>query len=187
MNSFLRTATASLALSVLALTAQAAAPGFVDVGKFTPVDGCQFVEVNLNAPLLKFASMFVDQEEPEVAALIRSIKHVRVNVVGYDETTRAETTDRVTGVRRELESQGWAQMVSVKDAGGADNVEIYVKMGAGETIEGLVVTVIDSHKKEVVFVNLVGDIKPEQLATIGKRLNIEPLSKLSAKLDRKRV
>ena len=47
------------------------------------------------------------------------------------------------------------------------------------------VTVIDGNKREVVFVNLVGNIQPEQIATIGKRLNIDPLAKMTMTLDRK--
>jgi hypothetical protein len=185
MKSLPRIATALFALSVAALSAHGAEAGYVDVGKFKPANGCQFVEVNLHAPLLKFASVFVDKDEPEVAALIRTIKHVRVNVVGFDESTRVDTTDRVAGVRRELETQGWTQMVTVKDSNEAQDVAIFVKMAADDSIDGLVVTVIDSSKKEVVFVNLVGNIKPEQLALIGKRLNIEPLSHLPVKWDRK--
>lgn len=185
MKSFLRITPAILALSFAAIGAHAAEPGYVEIGKFKPTDGCQFVEVNLHAPLLKFASMFVDKEEPEVAALIRAIKQVRVNVVGYDETTRAETTDRVEGVRRELETQGWTQMVTVKESGNAENVAVFIKMADDNSIDGLVVTVIDGNKREVVFVNLVGNIQPEQIATIGKRLNIDPLAKLTMKMDRK--
>jgi hypothetical protein len=185
MKSFLRTSSAIIALSLTALSAHAAAPGYVDIGQFKPAEGCQFVEVNLHAPLLKFASIFVDKEEPEVAALIRTIKHVRVNVVGYDESTRADTTDRVEGVRRELESQGWTQMVTVKEAGDAENVAVFIKMADDDSVDGIVVTVIDSRKKEVVFVNLVGNIRPEQIAMIGKRLNIDPLAKMTMKLDGK--
>ena len=185
MKSILRTVTATFALSLAALSAHGAAPGYVDIGRFKAADGCQFVEVNLHAPLLKFASVFVDKDEPEIAALIRAIQHVRVNVVGYDESTRVETTDRVAGVRHELEAQGWTPMVTVKESGKAEDVTVFVKMAADESIDGLVVTVIDSRKREVVFVNLVGNIKPEQLALIGKRLNIEPLSHLTVKWDRK--
>jgi hypothetical protein len=176
-----------ITLGLAALTAHAATPGYVDIGKFKPADGCQFVEVNLHTPLLRFASVFVDKEEPEVAALIRSVKHIRVNVVGYDESTRADTTDRVEGIRRELEGQGWAQMVTVKQVDEADDVAVFVKMAADDSIDGLVVTVINSSKREVVFVNLVGNIKPEQIALIGKKFNIEPISNLSGKLNRKSV
>ncbi|MEO6005507.1 MAG: DUF4252 domain-containing protein [Opitutus sp.] len=181
MKALLRHSAAVFALTFFCIGARAADAGYVDLGKFKPTDGCQFVEVNLHAPLLRFASVFVDKEEPEVAALIRSVKHVRVNVVGFNESTRAETTDRVESVRRELEAQGWTQMVTVKEAQKGENVAVFVKMGADESVEGLVVTVVDSHKKEAVFVNLVGNIKPEQIAMIGKRLNIDPLSRLAVK------
>ncbi|MEO7599213.1 MAG: DUF4252 domain-containing protein [Opitutus sp.] len=187
MKISLHIATSLVAFSIAALSAHAAAPGYVDIGKFKPADGCQFVEVNVHAPLLKFASAFVDKEEPEVAELIRAIKHVRVNVVGFNEKTREETTQRVEGVRHELSAQGWTEMVTVKQAGDAENVAIFVKMAENDSIEGLVVTVIDTNKKEVVFVNLVGNINPEQLATIGKRLNIDPLTHLTVKLNRKSV
>ncbi len=187
MKTLLRTSSAILAFLAALLGAHAAVPGYVDIGQFKPAEGCQFVEVNLHAPLLKFASIFVDQQEPEVAALIRTIKHVRVNVVGYDETTRADTTDRVEGIRRELESQGWTQMVTVKEMADAEDVAVFVSMGADDSVDGIVVTVIDSRKKEVVFVNLVGNIRPEQIATIGKRLNIDPLAKLSMQVKRKDV
>jgi hypothetical protein len=40
-----------------------------------------------------------------------------------------------------------------------------------------VVTVIDG-KKEAVLVNVVGNIQPEKLATLGERFDIEPLRKL---------
>jgi hypothetical protein len=185
MKSLLRTSTAVFALFIATLGAHAAAPGYVDIGQFKPAEGCQFVEVNLHAPLLKFASIFVDEKEPEVAALIRTIKHVRVNVVGYNENTRAETTDRVEGVRTALEAQGWTQMVTVKETGDAENVAVFIKMAADDSVDGVVVTVIDSRKKEVVFVNLVGNIRPEQIATLGKRLNIDPLAKLAVNMDRK--
>jgi len=184
MKSLLRTTPAIIALTFTAF-AHGAAPGYVDVGKFKPTEGCQFVEVNLNAQLLKFASVFVDKEEPAIAALIRTIQHVRVNVVGYDESTRAETTDRVEGVRRELESQGWTQTVTVKQSEDAENVAVYLKMAADDSVDGVVVTVINPNKREVVFVNLVGNIKPEQIALIGKCLNIDPLAKLTMKMDGK--
>lgn len=187
MKSLLRCSAVLFALSIAALNAHAATAGYVDIGQFKPADGCQFVEVNLHASMLKFASAFVDKDEPEVADLIRAVKHIRVNVVGYDESTRADTTHRVENIRRELETQGWTQMVTVKDAGEANDVAVYVKMATDDTIDGIVVTVIDSGKREVVFVNLVGNIKPEQIAMIGKRLNIEPLAQLASKLNKKSV
>jgi hypothetical protein len=46
-----------------------------------------------------------------------------------------------------------------------------------EAIEGVAVTVLQGNS-EAVLVNVVGDIKPEQLATLGERFDIEPLKKI---------
>jgi hypothetical protein len=168
-----------LALVFLATSARSAERGYVDIGKFTPANGCEFVEVNLHAPLLKIACLFIDKDEPEVAALIRSLKHVRVNVVGFDDTNRRDTTDRVRSIRAGLEAQGWSQTVTVQDKGDAQDVAVYVKMNEDNSIDGVVVTVIDMSARQAVFVNVVGNITPEQLAAVGKGLDIQPLTHLS--------
>jgi len=53
-------------------------------------------------------------------------------------------------------------------------------MGSQDEIEGLVVTVIDDGK-EAVVVNVVGSIKPEQLAELGDHYDIKGLKSLHAK------
>ncbi len=175
------------AVALAATSVRAAEPGYVDLGKFTPAKGCEFVEVNLHAPLIKLAARFVDKEEPEVAELLRSLKHVRVNVVGFDETNKAETTDRVEAIRSELEGQGWVRLVTVKEAEQAEDVGVYVKMREDESIDGVVVTVIDRSNDKAVFVNVVGNITPEQIAALGEGLNIEPLAKLKLGGSKKSV
>ena len=66
-------------------------------------------------------------------------------------------------------------MVTVLDK--ADDVGVFIKAKGADVVEGLVVTVL-SGNKEAVFVNIVGDIRPDRLATIGERFNIEPLKHL---------
>jgi hypothetical protein len=166
------------AFSLAALSARAAAAesGYIDLGQFKSAPGCEFVEVNLHSTLLKFASIFVNREDSETAALIRSLKHVRVNVIGYDETNRAETAGRVQKIRGELEAQGWTQIISVRKGGDTEDVVVYVKTRGEDAIDGLVVTVIDPAKHQAVLVNIVGNIRPEQLAGLGRGLHIDHLS-----------
>jgi hypothetical protein len=170
--------TLASALLSFATVGRAAEPGYVDLGKISPAEGCQFVEVNLHAPLLKFASVFVDKEEPEAAALIRSLKHVRVNVVGFNDETRGDTTDRVRSIRKELATQGWTQVVTVQESGKAEDVGVFMKLNDRDEIDGVVVTVIDREGNQAVFVNVVGNIKPEQIAALGERLDVPPLAEL---------
>jgi hypothetical protein len=178
MKSFLRLAALSAALSLSSVAVRAVEPGYVDFGKIKPTDGCEFVEVNLPATLLGFASCFVDKQDAEVAGLIRSLKHVRVNVVGYNDSSLQEITTRVQSIRRDLESQGWTQMVTARQTGQAQDVVVYVKT-TDDTIQGILVTVIDPSQKQAVLVNLVGNIKPEQIAAVGRSLHIDPLAHLA--------
>jgi len=66
-------------------------------------------------------------------------------------------------------------------------VGVFVKMREDESIDGVVVTVIDRSDDKAVFVNVVGNITPEQISALGEGLNIEPLAKLSLKGRKKSV
>jgi hypothetical protein len=169
--------TAGLGFNALA----AHAPGQVDFGKFTPPgDGGQFVEVQINSNLLSLAAKLVEQQQPDAAKLLRSVQLIRVNVIGLTDENRADMTKRVQQIRHDLEPQGWEKNVMVQEKNGED-VGIYTKTRGGEALEGLVITVIEP-KGEVVLINIVGDIRPEQVAVLGEKLNIKPLKDIGAAL-----
>ena len=169
-------ALASLAAGlVTAGLAAEAAPGYVDFGNLNASAKGEYVEVNLNGSLLRLVSKFAKSEDPAAAELIGNLKSVRVNVVGLDDSNRASTTERVAVVRKELAEKGWEQIVTVRGKH-EENVAVFVKHRGEDTIEGLVVTVIDERKHEAVLVNVVGDIKPEQLGALAKHLHIGQLN-----------
>lgn len=151
-------------------------PGEVDFGAMPSAKGRQFVEINLQANLISLAAKIVTKQEPEVAELLRGIKQVRVNVVGLDESNRGTIDQKMQAVRTDLESRGWTQVVTVREENG-ENVNVHIKTGENDVIQGLVVTVIDN-EKEAVFVNIVGNIDPDKIAEIANRFDIEPLKKL---------
>jgi len=72
--------------------------------------------------------------------------------------------------------------VNVQQKDGED-VGVYTKTRGGEALAGLVITVIEP-KDEVVLVNIVGDIKPEQVAALGEGLDIKPLEKIGEALKK---
>ncbi len=173
----------SLAMSV-ALHAAETEAGYVDFGKLMPSAKGQFVEVNLSSGLLKFVAKIAAHHEPESAELIGNLKRIRVNVIGMDDSNRADTVGKIEAVRRNLESQGWTQIVTVREKDDGDNVDVHVKQHGEDTIDGLVVTVID-HKGEAVFVNIVGNISADQLGKIADKFDIDPLRKVHVKIDHK--
>ena len=149
-------------------------PGYVDFGTLVPSAEGKFVEVNLSEGLLRFAATICSHQEPQAADMLKNLKHVRVNVIELNDANRAATIERVKAVRQQLETQGWAHVVNVREAPKGDDVQIIARTRGEEAIEGLAVTVI-SDEREVVLVNIVGDIKPDQIATLAERFNIEPL------------
>lgn len=153
--------------------------GYVDLGKFTAAAGCEYVEVNLKSGLLKFTAAIVAKEEPEAAELLRNLKLVRVNVVGINDSNRRETVAHVTALRAELEKLGWEKVVTVLDSTGekGDDVAIYMKSDGDESIAGLVVTVLGKNS-EAVVVNVVGNIRADQIAKLGEKLDLKPLRDL---------
>lgn len=181
MRTFARfVSSTALALTLATVTTPllAADPsdGFVDFGKFTPPSGGgQFVEVNIKSSLIGLAARLAENAEPEVASLLRGLHAVRVNVIGLDDTNRAELGERLIRIRTELESKGWERIVTVQEKG--QEVGVYLKQRGEEAIEGVVVTVLEANK-EAVLVNVVGDIRPEKLAVIGEKFGIEPLKKI---------
>jgi hypothetical protein len=158
-------------------------PGYVDFGKFSPpASGGEFVEVHLTSNLISMAARFAEKDEPEIAELLRGLQLVRVSVIGLDDENRAEVEKRVKKVRSELDAHGWERVVTVQKKD--EDVGVYLKMRGAEAVEGLVVTVIEG-SREAVLINVVGNIKPERIAAIGERLNIEPLKKVGEALEKK--
>lgn len=155
--------------------------GYVDVGQLVPSAKGQFVEINLSPGLLKFAAKLASKQEPEAAAIIGNLKRVRVNVVGLDESNRQATIEQIKAVRAKLESQGWTPMVMVREKDDGNNVTIHAMQKSDDVIEGLVVTVID-RQGEAVFINIVGRISAEQIATVAEQLELEPLKHVKVKM-----
>ena len=149
--------------------------GFVDFGKFTPMTGSEFVEVNVNSNLIAMVANFARKQEPQVAEALSGLKSIRVNVLGVNDDNREEITQRMKSVRAQLDGAGWERLVTVIKDG--DDVGVFMKMRGPEAVEGVVVTVLKGGG-QAVFVNVVGDIRPDKLATVGERFNIEPLKHL---------
>jgi len=102
-------------------------------------------------------------------------------VIGLDQESRLEMEKRIKAIRSELAAKGWESVVTVQKKN--EDVGIYLKTRGHEAIEGLVITVINGNR-EAVLVNIVGNIRPEEVAMVGERLNIEPLKKLAPVLQK---
>ena len=179
ISSLKKIVTAASVAAIFSASVYAVSPGYVDFGKFEPASGKQYVEVDINASLLRLAATFTRSQEPEIANLISSLERVRVNVFGVQDENRAETLTRINVLRDQLVADGWNRVVTVRENSG-DDVAVFVRENGNDAIHGLVVTVLGSDG-ETVLVNVVGDVEMEQLAKLGESLNIKPLQELKLK------
>jgi len=181
MKNTVRTVAAALAIAGLVLTtahAEPTSPGYVEFGKITPPGkGAEFVEVQLRSNLLNLAAGVIAKENAEAAKLIRSVELIQVTVVGITKENRADLDSRLAKIRTDLDAKKWERNVSVQGKDGED-VTVFTKTRGSEALAGITITVKD--KQHAVFVNVVGDIKPEQVAALGESLDIEPLKQAGA-------
>ena len=130
--------------------------------------------MRVGSNLISMVTKLAGKEEPEVAEVLGGLKEVRVNVIGVNDENRSDLEARVKAIRGQLDAQGWEQVVTAQK--GSDDVGVYIRTRGSDAVQGVVVMVME--KKQAVFVNVVGDLKPEKLGMIGERFNIEPLKKL---------
>jgi len=164
------------AAATLVLGADETLPGQVDFGTFSPPKGDgEFVEVNVPTGLITLAARLVEKEQPEVAKLLGGLKLVRVNVIGLNAENRAALQKRAQKIREDLAGRGWERIVTAQQKD--QDVSVYLKMADKGAVQGLAAVVMDG-KEHAVFANVVGDIKPEQLAMLGDKFHIDPLKQI---------
>jgi hypothetical protein len=157
-------------------------PGYVDFQSMKVFDGKEAkVEVFLKEPMLNLVSKFMKEEDQELHDMLSKLKLVRVQVFDVDaaeEKHYAEVTEKTTTM---LDKSGWERIVRVREEG--DNVDIYLFPSKDyESILGIVVMVIE--EDEAVFVNIVGEIRPEDISKLGQQFDIEELDNVH--IDKKK-
>ncbi len=143
------------------------APGYVDFDTLNSVYGEPRVMVNISGFLLKFMAAASKKENPEAAALMRSLDAVRVNVYSTDGQL-APAREQIASVSRILEKAGWQPVVQVRES----DEEVQIFMKADDTgIQGLSVMTVNA--EEAVFVNIIGEIDPSQLNMVMDQINVD--------------
>lgn len=174
---------AALAVWVTSVGAGVPPSGQVDFGSFEGLADGQMVEVNLGPALLNIATKIAGKGDPEAAKLLGVLKSIRINVLGFTELNRVELTERFGLIRKQLNDGGWERIVIAQEK--KQDVAVYTKMRGEEAVEGIVITVMDG-KKQVVLINIVGDIRVDQLAAVAEKLNLEPLKELTGILGQRK-
>jgi Domain of unknown function (DUF4252) len=152
-------------------------PGYVDFSQLTSQFGeAPTLEVNIKGQLLKLVAEASREDDPELADLLHELQAIQVR--GYPlrraQFRSMERRSQILG--GQLEADGWETVVNLRDFG--QYVDMYVKQNA-TAIEGMVLLVLDSEAGETVFINIVGNIDPQQMGRIGSKFTTTPLEDLN--------
>lgn len=159
----------------------------VDVEKLS-ARAKETVEVNMDGPMLRWASKFLSAEDPEeqkAAKLVQNLRGIYVRSYEFDKEDSYSSAE-VESLRSQFRSPTWSRVVGVRSEREGDNVDVFFKL-ENEKMAGIVV--IAAEPKELTFVNIVGPIEVDQLADLGgefgiPRLDTKAASKSMAKADK---
>jgi hypothetical protein len=141
--------------------------GYVDFGQLTDIFGEPTVQISVGEALLKMVSSLSAEDDPEAAALFTRLKGVRVNVFENREIPAAGL-DLVRDVSSKLSAVGWESVVTVNSDD--EQVRIFMKMN-GESVEGITVMAVEP--TEAVFVNVIGNISPDELERVMDNFDVD--------------
>lgn len=171
-------------LAVVALVAAPASarqpvqgdPGYVDLRRFEKLFAEEpTLEVNLTGSLLRMVAEAARLEDEAFAALLDRIKAIYVRGFSLGEQEAGQMRDRVSALSSDLRDAGWMRIVRVREDG--EQVDVLTRE-SGDRIDGLAVFVVESGDNGTILVNIVGEIRPEEIGRIGRRFAIEALEDL---------
>ncbi|HSL82579.1 MAG TPA: DUF4252 domain-containing protein [Thermoanaerobaculia bacterium] len=150
-------------------------PGFVDFADLGIEEpGELTLRVALHGPLLRMVAEATRGEEPGFAELIDKLQGIFARIYQVPEGRREALRSQVRHTTSLLERGGWQTVVEVHEPGG-DTSYLQVRT-SGERILGLAVVFMEPGGSTG-FINVVGDITPEEVGRIGRTFDIEALER----------
>jgi hypothetical protein len=142
-------------------------PGYVDFGELNSIFGEPAVQISIGESLLGLVGALSASEDPDAAELFKRLNGVRVSVF-ETEAMAAGAVDLIKNISTKLSDQGWESVVTVNSAD--EQVRIFMKIN-DDTVDGITVMAVEEN--EAVFVNIIGDINPEELGKVMDNFDIE--------------
>jgi len=160
--------TALMALPAMAQEdALKAFPGYVDFGELNNLFGEPTVQISVGESLLGLVSSLSASEDPEAAELFKRLYGVRVNVFETEAMVDG-AINLVKDVSSQLSQQGWESVVTVNSQD--EQVRVFMMIKDNQ-VQGI--TVMALEETEAVFVNVIGDINPEELGRVMENFDID--------------
>lgn len=134
------------------------------------------VNVTLDGSLLRLAARFISDKDDADAARVKRIlaKLEGVYVRSYEFAEEgAYSRADVDTVRVQLQRPAWSRIVGMRSRRSGRDADVYLKTPGDGQLGGLVVIVTEP--RTLTFVNVVGSIRPEDVAELGGEFHIPKL------------
>ena len=141
-------------------------PGYVDFGDLSLTYGEPKLTINLGGTMLNFVGMMSASDSPETSEMISKLKGIRVQIYSIEENADAAMS-QFGDTKSQLRSSGWEPIVQVNEDD--EQVLVYMKAVDGN-MEGMTVMVVD--QEEAVFVNVIGQLNPAELAQVMDKFDV---------------
>jgi len=157
---------AAFLLSSCAITASRSNEGFANLDSPGIADTDRTMTLSLGRTTLRFAARFLD-DEPETQALLRSLDGVRIRIYEVTGDT-GRIAHKFERMGAKLSRDGWQPVMLVHDD------DELVQMYAKPSRKGMCgLTIVSADDDEVVVVNIMGNIEPEQFGDVMMALNVD--------------
>ena len=159
-------------------------PGYVDFEMLDCFgDREAKIEVYLRANMLDLLAKFVETEDPELFEMINKLLLVRVLVFDMDFDRLDDCLADSRKTVKDLDRKGWERIVRVNE----DDEVIYVYLKPSEEYESIHgILVIAFEDDESVFVNIVGEIHPDDVSRLGEHFDIDELDGVNYRKSHRR-
>lgn len=130
-------------------------------------------DVNLEGPMLQLAAQNMaskkhpGRDDLQTQQMLEHLKGIYVRAYNFNKPGEYSRSD-LAGILRQLHSEGWTNIVEVKNKeqnGGQKNVNISVMKEGGEVIG---MAIVAAQPDKLVVVNIVGPIDFSQLSNLGE-------------------
>ena len=145
--------------------------GMVQFKDLSDVYGEPKIEVNLNAMLMGMMGSIAQHSDPVAADVLKKLQQISVRVYQMDGNSKS-ALESVKSITKKIRKDNWQPIVNVNEEN--EQIKIFSKM-TGDKIDGVVVMAVNNEGAggEAIFINIVGDIDPQNISKVTDSLNID--------------
>ena len=154
-------------------------PGYVDPKAFLELAGDDNldVEVTIGPAMVRLMSSAIRESEPDLYEALQGLVGLYTAIIDVsDASLRARGDALVRDTIGKLEKGGWDRLARVRDE--SSNLNVLIHGLDEETIDGLLVLILDKGDETVVFVNLHGKIDLAHLQAIAEQMDVPGLDEI---------